>query len=55
MNETWEKSTYSPNGSDCVECCYWSGEARMRDTKNRETGHLSFSPSEWTAALTAAK
>jgi hypothetical protein len=27
----------------------------LRDTKNREAGHLAFAPSEWIAALTAEK
>lgn len=51
----WHKSSYSPNGSDCVECCYRNGEAGMRDTQNRDAGHLTFSPSEWIAALATAK
>ncbi|MFE6308490.1 DUF397 domain-containing protein [Nocardiopsis sp. NPDC057823] len=55
MNETWKKSTYSPNGSDCVECRYGDGAAGMRDTKNRDAGHLTFGPSEWVAALAAQK
>ncbi|MGQ4268547.1 DUF397 domain-containing protein [Nocardiopsis changdeensis] len=55
MNETWKKSTYSPNSGDCVECRYGDSEAWMRDTKHRDAGHLTFGPSEWVAALAPQK
>ncbi|MDT0328370.1 DUF397 domain-containing protein [Nocardiopsis lambiniae] len=50
MNDSWSKSSYSPNSGNCVEC-RWTGEAQMRDTKNREAGRLAFSGVEWAALL----
>ncbi|MET9794752.1 DUF397 domain-containing protein [Nocardiopsis alba] len=47
----WHKSTYSPNGSNCVEAREHSGGADVRDTQNRELGHLSFKSTEWSALL----
>ncbi|WP_116243922.1 DUF397 domain-containing protein [Nocardiopsis sp. FIRDI 009] len=51
---TWHKSTYSENGSHCVEARETKNGADVRDTQNRELGHLSFSPSEWSAFVTVA-
>ncbi|MEC3891164.1 DUF397 domain-containing protein [Nocardiopsis sp. LDBS1602] len=54
MTEEWNKSTYSNgSGGDCVEACVIEQEAAVRDTQNRELGHLSFSANEWTALLSA--
>lgn len=47
----WHKSSYSPNGSNCVETREYETGADVRDTKHPEQGHLSFDRSEWTALL----
>ncbi|MEC3891052.1 MULTISPECIES: DUF397 domain-containing protein [Nocardiopsis] len=49
----WHKSTYSANGSNCVEARECPGGADVRDTQNRELGHLSFGAGEWSALLGA--
>jgi hypothetical protein len=45
----WHTSSYSPNGSDCVEVRESPGVVDVRDTRNRESGHLSFPMLEWSA------
>lgn len=47
----WHKSSYSVNGSNCVEARESEHGADVRDTQNREAGHLSFDRAEWLAAL----
>lgn len=47
----WHKSTYSNGGTNCVEARECPGGADMRDTQNRELGHLSFGTDEWSALL----
>ncbi|GAA1459148.1 DUF397 domain-containing protein [Nocardiopsis exhalans] len=49
----WHKSSYSNAAENCVEVAEGS-ETRVRDTQNREAGHLSFSGAEWSALLGAA-
>lgn len=50
MNEPWHKSSYSANGGECVEVS--EGETTLvRDTQNRERGHLSVPSKEWSALL----
>ncbi|GAB2495264.1 DUF397 domain-containing protein [Nocardiopsis aegyptia] len=51
---TWHKSTYSENGSHCVEVKETARGADVRDTQNREAGHLSFPAGEWSALLRAS-
>ena len=49
---TWHKSSYSGgNGGDCVEAREHESGADVRDTQNREAGHLSFNAGEWSALL----
>lgn len=46
----WHKSSYSTNGGDCVEVA--EGQSVLvRDTKNREQGHLTFDRHEWSRLL----
>lgn len=48
----WHKSSYSSGSGSCVEVA----EGRLtgiRDTQNRNLGHLDVSASEWTALLSA--
>lgn len=48
---TWHKSTYSDGGSNCVEVRESVNGADIRDTQNRDLGHLRVPPSEWVAFL----
>lgn len=53
LASTWEKSTYSgSNGGNCVEVARDSVGAAMRDTQNRDHGHLEFPLTEWNALIT---
>ncbi|MFL1379505.1 DUF397 domain-containing protein [Nocardiopsis protaetiae] len=49
----FRKSSYSGSGDNCVEVADLpTGGAVVRDTQNRELGHLSFAePAEWRAVL----
>lgn len=54
----FRKSSYSGSTTqNCVEVADLStGGAAVRDTQNREAGHLAFTESaEWRAALTAIR
>ncbi|WP_376767026.1 DUF397 domain-containing protein [Spinactinospora alkalitolerans] len=51
MTEEWNKASYSNAGSECVECRTESGRVSVRDTRNRDLGHLSFPAPEWRAFL----
>lgn len=50
----WHKSSYSQNGGQCVEVRESGDGADVRDTVNREAGHLTFPTTEWAALLRAA-
>ena len=50
MNE-WHKSSYSQGDTSCVEVKEGPHSVLIRDTQNRELGHLSFSSPEWTSFL----
>lgn len=47
----FRKSSYSGSGDNCVEVADLPTGAAVRDTQNRDAGHLSFAGAEWTAAL----
>lgn len=54
MSEGWRKSSYSNGeGGDCVETRLAREVSRvaMRDTRNRELGHLDVPAGEWAAFL----
>jgi hypothetical protein len=51
----WYKSSYSPNGANCVEAREHAGGVDVRDTQHRELGQLAFAASEWTALLDSLK
>ncbi|WP_081536449.1 DUF397 domain-containing protein [Nocardiopsis alba] len=53
MTDGFHKSTYSNDGSHCVEVKE-GRETLVRDTQNRDKGTLSFPASEWTALLLGA-
>lgn len=51
----FRKSSYSqPQGGNCVEVADLPHGAAVRDTQNREAGHLTFSGTEWAALLKTA-
>lgn len=44
----WHKSSYSKAEANCVEAvCVASGNAAIRDTRNRHLGHLTVPVQEW--------
>ncbi|WP_306369950.1 DUF397 domain-containing protein [Nocardiopsis sp. CC223A] len=48
----FRKSSYSSTDRDCVEVADLStGGAAVRDTQNREAGHLAIPAGEWSALL----
>lgn len=53
MNETtpllFRKSSYSGSGNNCVEVADVPGASAVRDTQNRQAGHLMFDSAEWNA------
>ncbi|MDE3722728.1 DUF397 domain-containing protein [Nocardiopsis sp. N85] len=53
----FRKSSYSSaKGQDCVEIAELpTGGAAVRDTQNRDAGHLLFPCSEWAALLSTAQ
>lgn len=56
MKSDWAKSSFSKGGADnCVECRSVLGRALVRDTQNRDLGHLEFSAPEWAAFLRSAR
>jgi hypothetical protein len=51
---TWRKSTYSVNGTACVELATAGNDALLRDSKHPEAGHLTFTRTELAALIAAA-
>ncbi|XKK41260.1 DUF397 domain-containing protein [Nocardiopsis sp. ARC36] len=47
----FRKSSYSNHNQNCVEVADLPGEHLVRDTQNRDLGHLGFTGPEWAAAL----
>ncbi|WP_236572200.1 DUF397 domain-containing protein [Nocardiopsis sp. FR4] len=43
----WRKSSFSNGERNCVEVADVPGATLMRDSKNPEAGHLSFTFAEW--------
>lgn len=52
----WRKSSYSgaPH-QDCLEVSESSATVRLRDTQNRDLGHLEVPTCEWAALLGALR
>ncbi|TQN33162.1 uncharacterized protein DUF397 [Haloactinospora alba] len=50
VEPVFHKSSYSANNVNCVEVAEGPVTA-VRDTQNRDAGHLSFSATEWKAFL----
>ena len=58
MNTTfgpWHKSSYSYDIGTCLEHRTDGHTAHVRDTENREHGHLTFERGEWTALLSSVR
>ncbi|MBB6171378.1 hypothetical protein HNR23_001438 [Nocardiopsis mwathae] len=52
----WVKSSYSGGANpDCVEVARCPEEAYVRDTQNRQFGHLAVSAQEWAAFLSGVR
>jgi hypothetical protein len=47
----WKKATYSNQDSACVEVAVDVLEVGVRDTKDRDSGHLTLPASAWSAFL----
>ncbi|MET7995279.1 DUF397 domain-containing protein [Amycolatopsis sp. NPDC005232] len=45
----WIKASYSNGSGNCVEAAVLPTAVGIRDTKARETGHLTVTPSAWVA------
>ncbi|WP_078612688.1 DUF397 domain-containing protein [Streptomyces canus] len=43
----WRKSSYSGDGSNCVEIAATKTVIHVRDSKNAEGPQLAFQPSAW--------
>jgi hypothetical protein len=52
---TWRTSSYSVNGSDCVELATSASSVLVRDSKHPDAGHLTFTPGEVAALIASAK
>ena len=53
---TFRKSSYSTGrGQDCVEVADTPRASAVRDTQNRDLGHLMFPAAEWAALLSTAQ
>lgn len=52
----WRKSSYSANGSSCVEVATnLPGIIAVRDSKDREGPALVFAPDQWTVFLAGVR
>lgn len=51
----WRKSSHSGSGPNCVEVTASPAGIHVRDSKNPDGPHLTFTAAEWAAFLTALK
>lgn len=51
----WFKSSRSSADGQCVEVAIQPDGVAVRDTKNRDAGHLEFTRDEWKAFIGGAK
>lgn len=52
----WFKSSYSgTQGDNCVEVAITSRAVHVRDTKDRDGGHLTLTPTAWADFVAFAK
>lgn len=52
---TWRKSSYSSNGSNCVEVAFAGDGVATRDSKNPTGPTLRFTARSWLGFLAEAK
>jgi hypothetical protein len=52
---SWHKSTFSGSSGSCVEVAELGETVLVRDTKDRDAGHLEFSARAWRALTEAIK
>lgn len=51
----WRKSSYSSNeGPECVEVATTKDAVHVRDSKDKDGPHLTFTPAEWQAFVAYA-
>ncbi|RZB17232.1 DUF397 domain-containing protein [Streptomyces sp. F001] len=50
----WQRSTYSGDGSNCVEIAATPATIHIRDSKRAEGPHLTFPPSAWAPFISYA-
>lgn len=55
MSTTWRKSSYSSNGSDCVEVAFAGDGVATRDSKAPAGPTLTFSAARWSSFLAEVK
>ncbi|NKY98842.1 DUF397 domain-containing protein [Nocardiopsis alborubida] len=56
MTEAWSKSSYSNGtGGNCLEARRDQAAVLVRDTQNRELGHLATPTVEWTALVSVVR
>ncbi|PSL00105.1 uncharacterized protein DUF397 [Murinocardiopsis flavida] len=55
MPENWRTSSYSGGRGDCVEVADTPTSVKIRDTRNRDLGYLTFPAEQWAALLTSLK
>ena len=55
MFKAWRTSTYSGTQGQCVEVSPAPDAVGVRDTKNRQNGHLTVSRDAWTAFVRSVR
>ena len=51
----WRKSSYSGTQTSCVEVGFAADVVGVRDTKDRDAGHLAIAPARWSDFVAAIK
>lgn len=51
----WRKSSHSTETNSCVEVARGSHSILVRDTKQRQAGHLTVQDKDWRSFLAAVK
>ena len=55
LTSAWRTSSYSDSARQCVEIAQTGSACLVRDTKNRQAGHLAFRSAAWSAFTQALK
>ncbi|MGW0626683.1 DUF397 domain-containing protein [Streptomyces sp. NPDC002758] len=53
-NHQWQKSTYSPDASNCVEIASTPTTIHIRDSKNSSSPHLTVTRTTWATFVSYA-